>query len=340
MNPSKNTPARVAMMAQASGGPANDVDAPAVAPVAPGLVVTVGDTGPVEKSLPRALGALKLIRPDVVMPHMYPDARTPEIAETVRREVPGARLWLQSPANILAGGSPAACEAKVRSWVRHAVEVGAEVLVFNGEGSSGDKRPGWKRNQPLTDGALMHRAELVVRVAADEADGRIVLAWSSHDRLASHGRDGLPVRSWFGPGSPIQLNLSQEYGAAKGYTVSRSMAVARHVGTQRDTLSLVGPRTLRPELASGGVGYVVVAQAWGHTVDAACYLHDQAAVSGAWTIPESSDATGILALRAVAELRRRAGHAPGRIARFQRDAGLKPDGVVGPKTLAALGIAR
>jgi murein L,D-transpeptidase YcbB/YkuD len=47
----------------------------------------------------------------------------------------------------------------------------------------------------------------------------------------------------------------------------------------------------------------------------------------------------LLALRADAELRRRVGHAPGRVERFQRQQGLVVDGSVGRRTLAALGLA-
>jgi hypothetical protein len=51
------------------------------------------------------------------------------------------------------------------------------------------------------------------------------------------------------------------------------------------------------------------------------------------------DSAGILALRADAELRRRVGHAPGRIARWQTLRGLVADGVCGPRTLASLDLA-
>jgi hypothetical protein len=102
---------------------------------------------------------------------------------------------------------------------------------------------------------------------------------------------------------------------------------------------------VRADLAPGGVGFVCYAQAHGHEVAAACSLYDRSAIAASWALPLTTarpagraDPAGIIALRADAEMRRRIGHEPGRIARFQASAGLSADGVVGPRTLAALGI--
>ena len=308
--------------------------------LAPGLVVTLGDTAPVERDIDRALPLLRRIGPDVVMPHMYPDARTPSIAATLRRELPGVRLWLQAPANILAGGSAEVCERRVRAWVRAAVNVGAEVLCFNGEGSSGGDppRPGWKRGTPhKTDALIALRARTVLAAASDEGRGAIALAWSTHDRLASHAKDGLPVGTWFGPDSPVVLNLSQEYPATKGRVIRRPEAQSRHAGTARDTQGLAARGVIRPELASDGAGYVVYAQAHGHSLAAACWFHDQGEISASWTLPDTCDATGLLALQVVADLRREAGHAPGRIGRYRAAHGLG-QGDVDDDVLRLLGL--
>ena len=47
----------------------------------------------------------------------------------------------------------------------------------------------------------------------------------------------------------------------------------------------------------------------------------------------------MIALRADAIMRREAGHAPGRIARWQSAHGLTADGIVGRATLGAMGLA-
>jgi hypothetical protein len=88
-----------------------------------------------------------------------------------------------------------------------------------------------------------------------------------------------------------------------------------------------------------GARWIPYAQAHHHEVAAACAIHDLAPLSAAWALPTRHDAAGILALRADAELRRRVGHAPGRIARWQTLRGLAADGVLGPRTLASLDLA-
>lgn len=298
--------------------------------IAPGLIVTVGDSAPVERDLPRALPQLRRIGPDVVMPHMVPDDRCPAVAAALRHALPGVRLWLQAPANLLAGDTTDACEKRVRAWVRAAVDVGAEVLSFNGEGSSGGDppRPGWKRGTPFrTDREIALRARMVLAAAHDEGRERIALAWSTHDRLASHAKDGLPVGTWFGPDSPVVLNLSQEYPATPGRVIRRPEAESRHAGTARDTQGLAAKGVIRPELASDGAGYVVYAQAHGHSLAAECWFLDQGELSASWTLPDTCDATGLLALEVSADLRREAGHAPGRINRYRAAHGLPPGDV-------------
>jgi hypothetical protein len=295
---------------------------------APGLLVTVGSTRPVEESLPFALPIVRGIAPQIVMPHMYPDARR------LREAVPNVRVWVQTPANLLVKGSDADVTARVRGWVENCLTARAELLVFNGEGAYREGLPGWKRDQPLDDFALATRAQLVLDVARDAAKGELALGWSTHDRLRSHGKDGLPVNVWFGPSSPCVVNASQEYTFMQPRFASLAQARARHDGTALDHMSLVEKGLVRRELTSGGAGYLVVAQAHHHDTDAAAYYYDQSALAGAWTIEEGScDAQGVRAHCADARLRERVGHAPGRIARWREECGLGP----GPLDEAVLG---
>jgi len=296
--------------------------------VAPGLVVTVyDDRGGA------ALPLLAQIRPDVALIHAAPTDRA--YADLVRAAVPGVRLWYQVPANYLAADSLAADLATVRAHVRGAVDLGAEVLSLNGEGASAEGRPGWATRSPEGRALLGARATELLAAAADEAAGRLALAWSSHDCPAWHP---LPWAALYGPESPVTLSLHQHYPAPKSGTATRAACLSR-LATSAAQWARLGPSMCRPELAPRGAGAVLYTQAHGLTTDGACALYDAAPLAAAWALPARHDAAGILALRADAELRRRVGHAPGRIARWQTHRGLVADGVCGAKTLASLGLA-
>lgn len=307
--------------------------------VAPGLIVTVGDCDPVQHDLATALPLLRAIRPDGVMLHTNPSVEDVPTVGAIRSALPGVRLWIQAPANVLAGLSEAKAVDRVRGWIRASVDLGAEVFSFNGEGASRPGGVGWKPGQPLDAAALAARAKTLLAAASDEARGRLALAWSSHDRILSHA---LPWAAIFGAGSPVSLSLPQVYANPEtGADAGLGGARARYDGTAAQHTRAVGRGLIRSDFAPGGPGFVLYAQSHHHRVAAACYLHDRAALSASWTIRRDGalcDANGLLALRADAEMRRRAGHAPGRVARFQASAGLDADGIVGSATLAALGL--
>lgn len=307
--------------------------------VAPGLIVTVGDSEPVQRDLAAALPLLRAIRPDGVMLHTNPGVEDVPTVGAIRSALPGVRLWIQAPANVLAGLSEAKAIDRVRGWVRAAVDLGAEVFSLNGEGASRPGAVGWKPGQPLDAAALAARAKALLAAANDEARGRLSLAWSSHDRILSHA---LPWAAIFGAGSPVSLTLPQVYANPEtGADAGLGGARARYEGTAAQHTLAVTRGLIRADFGPTGAGFVLYAQSHHHRVAASCYLHDRAALSASWTIRRDGalcDANGLLALRADAEMRRRVGHAPGRIARFQASAGLDADGVVGEKTLSALGL--
>ena len=308
--------------------------------IAPGLFITVGDCAPVQRDLAAALTILAQVRPDGVILHTYPGAEDRAAVEMIRREHPSARLWVQPPANELAGLSEQRAVDRVRGWVRAAVDLGAELLSFNGEGASRAGAPGWKPNQPLGVLALQRRTEVVLDAARDEAAGRLALGWSSHDRVGSHA---LPWRAIYGDGSPVAVSLPQVYAdPGDGSRASVSGARARLEGTARQWAAMVSARAIRADVAPGGPGWCLYAQSHHHEPEALAWLLDQSALAATWTIRADGalcDAAGVTALRVDAELRRRVGHAAGRIARFQASAGLKPDGIAGRATRAALGVA-
>lgn len=303
--------------------------------VAPGLVVTVGEVPAVQVSWPRALPTLRQIRPDVVMLHTGPGAEDRPTADAVRAL--GARLWVQVGCNPYADGSESAAIDRARAWARGAVALGAELLSLNGEMASKVGRPGW--DAPLgAEEAADEAQRLAKMIAAARAEApRLALAWSSHDRP---GR--LPRIIWAASVGPdgVDYHLPQHYARpGAGPELATVRGALDRVESARTRWAEVPASVCRPELAPHGARWIPYAQAHHHEVAAACAIHDLAPLSAAWTLPEASDALGVLALRADAELRRRAGHAPGRIARWQTMRGLVADGVCGPRTLASLDLA-
>ncbi|NCW44160.1 MAG: hypothetical protein EBV77_01445 [Gemmatimonadaceae bacterium] len=80
-------------------------------------------------------------------------------------------------------------------------------------------------------------------------------------------------------------------------------------------------------------------QGWGHTVGALVWGLCEAPVARLWACPGSWSPEAVKALRGARAVRAVAGHGPDAIERFQALHGLAADGVVGPRTLAATGVA-
>lgn len=309
------------------------------APVAPGLIITLGETAPVERVVDRHLATLRAIRPDVVMLHTYPGPEDAPTIAKVRAAVPGVRIWIQAPANTLAGGSEANAIARAVEWAKAAAALGVEVLVLNGEMSSGGNRPGWdaKPGEAAAKGARLR----AIFDAMAAVPGCPVLGWSSHDRIERLSRS--VWRAALGPGSPVLLHLPQTYSAPPNRNgVSKRKATAARLRAHAKSFGAGVPADVRADLVQGGPGWIPYGQMHHHETAATCILLDAAPLAALWTLSEdteSADPAGVLAARADAELRRRVGHESGRVARFQAGAGLKADGVVGPVTLRAMGLA-
>ena len=121
---------------------------------APGLFITVGDCAPVQRDLAAALPILRAVRPDGVILHTYPGPEDRATVAAIRDAVPDVRVWVQPPANELVGLREGAALERVRGWVRHALELGAELMSFNGEGAGAPGRPGWKPSRRAPRNAL------------------------------------------------------------------------------------------------------------------------------------------------------------------------------------------
>jgi hypothetical protein len=296
---------------------------------APGLALTLWERPD------QASALVSQIRPDVVILHATPTAAHGAMIADLRRASPGVRVWYQLPGNPYAAGSLNDDLFAIRACVRGALALGAEVLSINGEGASSPGGASWASDDPSARAALGERASRILAAAAAESAGRLALAWSSHDCPLWHH---LPWAAIFGTESPVALSLHQHYPSDGKSQASRAACLAR-LKTSADQWARLGPSACRPELAPEGSAAVLYTQAHGLSVAGACALYDRSALAAAWALPTRHDADGILALRADAAMRREVGHAPGRIVRYQSAHGLAPDGVVGPRTLAALGLA-
>ena len=292
----------------------------------PGLAVTVYG------SLTPSADRLRAINPAIVIRHQ--PASQPDV-DALRAILPTARLWVQVAANFLAAPTlpaDAACD-RVRALVRGAVAVGAEVFSLNGEEVSHPGGEGWNARDGLPMASLRDRCQRILDAAHEEAAGRLVLGWSSHDCPEWHH---LPWGAIFGPDSPVALNLAQVYPDRPGAVVGHQEALHRHATMAGQWAQLVAAGAVRADLAPGGAGWVEYVQGAGLAVDGACALFNTSPLAAIWTAPGELDDLGVTAARADQQLRASVGHAAGRVERWQTAHGMVVDGIVGPRTLAAL----
>lgn len=216
--------------------------------------------------------------------------------------------------------------ATTRRRARLAADRGAEAVELNGESA-------WK-----APGLSAHAREMLG--AAREGAPGLPVAWSYFDGPDSHEMEPETGRSIFGPGG-VDYSAPQVYASdpgAPGLEDHRDArrrwdrAVAQHEAMVRRGI-------YRPELVPGREACAVYAQLHGCTAGCVAWLLDRGHVGRGWAIPTRSDAEGLRGVAAVLIARREHGTAAGAIARWQAARGLTADGVVGPLTLAAMGIA-
>lgn len=216
--------------------------------------------------------------------------------------------------------------ATTRRRARLAADRGAEAVELNGEAA-------WK-----APGLSAHAREMLG--AAREGAPGLPVAWSYFDGPDSHEMEPETGRSIFGPGG-VDYSAPQVYASdpgAPGLEDHRDArrrwdrAVAQHEAMVRRGI-------YRPELVPGREACAVYAQLHGCTAGCVAWLLDRGHVGRGWAIPTRSDAEGLRGVAAVLIARREHGTAAGAIARWQAARGLTADGVVGPLTLAAMGIA-
>lgn len=304
-----------------------------------GIAVTIYPCS--QAHLEAALPLLIELRPPIVQLHTQPDPPDAPLLRTLRKELPGVRVWMGAGANGLAAGDLSADLKSAREWARWCDANSVELLVFNCEGDNNPKTPDWLIDEPGEDVALADRMGQLLRAAREVAPS-LALGFTSHDRVRSWR---LPWGAALGPASPVVVNADQVYPAESidpARWISRRGAVARLDGTNAQLASLVARGTIRPDLGVGGAGRAIYTQLWGLQPAAVASLLDRSDLAAAWALPlypkGRAQVGGINGLRLGLECRRRYGDSAGAIRRAQQALGLVVDGIPGPATAQALGV--
>jgi len=322
--------------------------------VAPGDVVALYDNDGLRTALDRGgREFLKLAKPPVVMLHTFPSAAAEglphleAVAAEVRQLVPDVRLWLGVGADYAlrqlrehGRGSRARIERSLEACGDAAVEIGAEVLMWDPEAA-------WKGRTPA------ERAEndsiargVVLQVAAEHP--RLLQAFTSYDHPTYHST--YAWKGWVGPRTPVVLAAMQVYAAPAGEGMAARGALerreARALGSYREAIR---KGWIEADLEVAGVDvpedldWVPYLQA--HSVPARdsvalALRHD---VVCWWAAPTRMDAEGRRAMLAAIQLRAAGYRGPDAVRAWQQwhnaqnfAPTLTEDNVAGPKTLAAL----
>lgn len=221
---------------------------------------------------------------------------------------------------------------------RRAEDCGAAALKFNAEG-------GWKR-PPTSDEAKRLKTFIRVMLAAvRRAFPRLALWFTSYDHPSFHS--AFPWLEWLGRDSPITESYWQVYAAGLGKEVNphRGKLAARVRSSIASYQKAIRDGWIKADVPDGQPGddvgldwrpYVQL-----HHVDAAdtIALVTMYPTAAMWAVPTRADAHGRFAFLAACELHRRGFWGQGAVAQFQLANNLAPDGVVGPLTANALGLA-
>lgn len=293
-----------------------------------GPALTLWDGSGLKEAVRKSSKLLVEARPRIVMLHAGPaelHRNGAEAAAAVRAAVPGVRLWagvgVDGYPRQLARGVPAIV-ADVERLAFFLGALGAECVVVDAEAA-------YKAEAPKRAGLLRAVLNAFVRYGQERT-----LALTSYDQPGLHG-----TFDWggaLGTGSPVDLFFPQVYAAPSdpagkaGYSSLRRRWLA-----SRESCSSVA--------RAGVIQSRFAAEHWRpylqiHNVLAAATVSHAAAVPhcALWASDSRADSEGRMAVRALCRLHQLGYSGEFAVRSYQRSAGLKADGIVGPKTLAAL----
>lgn len=283
-------------------------------------------------NLPRDVSPELVAACDHVTLHTAADASDVQTAAKVR-QLGCERVWLAIPGNYLARKSDADAVKEIQRCAHIALDMGAEVFEINGEGSSDGKKPGdWiaPTSDPFEGERLEALALLIAHAAKDVMGESCALGWTSHDGTGFR----IPRRFL----SRIDVHAPQHYPAYAGHTVSQRELEKRMSWSRGQWETLADRGKVPGDIAPYGARWAPYLQGHGHTPGALVWGLCEAPVVRLWAYPSSWSPEAIPALRRARAIRANVDVTkPDVVARWQQAQGLEPDGVVGPKTLAALG---
>ena len=292
--------------------------------LAPAVVVTIYGDLDGDKALPIVdrLAARAAPGDLGVCIHDPPSDDDNRLAGAIRGR--GLRLWYGWGVDPDTKRSVRDAAATTRRRARLAAERGAEAIELNGERA-------WKAR-----GLDVHAAEMIA-AARDGAPG-LVLGWSTFDGPQSHE---LPADDVIFGASGVDFSAPQVYAAdpATPSLEDHRDARRRWDRSVRQHEAMVRRGIYRPELVPGAAACATYAQIHGCTPACVAWLLDRALVGRAWALPTRCDEEGLRGVEAVLIARRETGRSAGAIARWQAAHGLTADGIAGPLTLAAMGLA-
>lgn len=291
----------------------------------PAVVVTVYNDLRGERSLPLLERLLAHAAPgDLgVCIHDPPGDDEARLAELV--VAAGYRLWYGWGVDPDARRSVRDAAAITRRRARLAADRGAEVVELNGEAA-------WKAAQSDSH----DRARAMID-ACREGAPELAVGWSTFDGLQSHR---LPaIGTILGPGG-VDYAAPQVYAANPATPAPEDHRDARDRWDRavRQHQALADRGTIRADVVPGRERCLPYVQVHGCTPACVAWLLDRADTSRAWALPTRCDEAGLVGIEAVLLARRETGRSAGAIARWQAVHGLAADGIVGPRTLAAMGL--